>query len=124
MIRLIRFHIVGLAGAFLQLGALSLLHDGLGLHHLLATALAVEFALLHNYCWHRKWTWRERQAGIESWLRFQFTTGLISLGGNLAGTQIFASMFAIPPLAANLLVICSMWGVNFLLADRYVFPLR
>ena len=32
------------------------------LHYLVATAIAVEAAVLHNFCWHQRWTWRDRRA--------------------------------------------------------------
>ena len=56
-----RFNAVGLAGVAVQLTMLKLLHSGMGLDYLLATALAVQTAVLHNFFWHRKWTWAERQ---------------------------------------------------------------
>src|SRR5436190_21825889 len=31
-----------------------------GLPYLLATALAVEGAILHNFVWHERWTWADR----------------------------------------------------------------
>ncbi len=43
------------AGVF---AALTLL---LGPHYLVATALAVEMAVLHNFFWHRRWTWADRR---------------------------------------------------------------
>ena len=50
---------MGLIGFALQLGVLALLLR-LGLHYLAATALAVELAVLHNFAWHERWTWRDR----------------------------------------------------------------
>jgi len=56
LVRWARFNAVGIMGAALQVAALSLLVT-LGMHYLVATALAVEAAVLHNYVWHRRWTW-------------------------------------------------------------------
>ena len=43
----------------MQLSVLALLVR-LGVHYLVATALAVEIAVLQNYYWHVRWTWKGR----------------------------------------------------------------
>jgi putative flippase GtrA len=55
------FNAVGLAGVAVQLACLALLVHA-GSHYLAATALAVEAAVLHNFLWHQRWTWRDRPA--------------------------------------------------------------
>ena len=120
----LRFNCVGLAGIVVQLAMLALLRDGLGLHYLVATAIAVETAVLHNFWWHWKWTWAERGAPGWSLLHFQCTTGLISIAGNLVGMKALTGALGLPLLAANLLTIAAMHVFNFLVADRWVFRLR
>lgn len=120
----LRFNCVGLAGILVQLAMLTLLRDGLGLHYLAATAIAVEAAVLHNFWWHWKWTWGERAAPGRRLLHFQFTTGLVSIAGNLIGMKALAGVLGLPLVPANLLTIASMYVFNYLVADRYVFRLR
>jgi len=120
----LRFNAVGFAGIFVQLAALKMLRDGAGFHCLLATALAVETAIIHNFWWHWKWTWDDRNASGRRFLAFQFTTGTVSLGGNLIGMGLLAGWLGIPLLAANLSTIGLLYVFNFLVADRYVFRLR
>ncbi|MCZ2150546.1 MAG: GtrA family protein [Bryobacterales bacterium] len=120
----LRFNAVGLAGIAVQLAALKLFHDFLGLHYLWATALAVETAVIHNFYWHRRWTWVERRCPGTRFLRFQFTTGVVSILGNLFGMRVTAGFFGIPLLPANLLTIGLLYLFNWLAADRYVFRLR
>lgn len=60
LLRFFRFNVVGVMGIAVQMGALWLLVSGLGVHYLLATLLAVEVSLLHNFVWHERWTWKER----------------------------------------------------------------
>jgi putative flippase GtrA len=48
-IRWVKFNAVGGIGILVQLGTLTLLRSGLGVNYLLATALAVEAAVLHNF---------------------------------------------------------------------------
>ena len=71
-------------GVGVQLTMLTLLAGKLELHYLVATAFAVESAIIHNFFWHERWTWRDRKligaAGrLERLLRFNFGSGLISI---------------------------------------------
>jgi putative flippase GtrA len=118
MTRWLRFNAVGLLGVGVQLAALALLLR-LGLNYLPATALAVEAALLHNYFWHTRWTWRGRTGSL--W-RFHLANGLLSLCSNLILMRILAGGLHIPPLPANLLAIASTSLINFWLGERWVFP--
>src|SRR2546430_14050761 len=61
-LRWLKFNFVGLVGIGVQLLALALLKSGLHLNYLLATALAVETAVVHNFLWHERFTWRGRVA--------------------------------------------------------------
>ena len=54
--RWLAFNGVGLLGVGVQLGLVALLTHAAGLHYLLATAIAVEAAVLHNFIWHQRWT--------------------------------------------------------------------
>ncbi|MBI3207673.1 MAG: GtrA family protein [Candidatus Solibacter usitatus] len=120
----LRFNAVGAAGVAVQLGMLRLLHEFLHLPCLPATALAVETAVLHNYWWHWKWTWSDRSSPASSLLRFQCTTGLVSIAGNLMAMKLILQLFDVPVLTANALSICLLYAFNFLVSDRYVFRLR
>ena len=56
-VRWLKFNAVGTIGIAVQLGALALLTSALRINYLLATGLAVEAAVLHNYLWHELFTW-------------------------------------------------------------------
>ena len=60
MVRRLKFNAVGALGAAIQLGALSVLRGWLHCGYPIATALAVEAAVLHNFVWHERWTWQDR----------------------------------------------------------------
>ena len=47
-------------GIAVQLLMLVVLKAGLHLHYLVATALAVETAVIHNFLWHERFTWADR----------------------------------------------------------------
>jgi putative flippase GtrA len=124
MPRFLKFNGVGIAGFALQLALLALLLR-LGAHYMLATAVAVELTVLHNFFWHERWTWRDRPAGAGGpWRRlwrFHAANGLISLAGNLVLMRIFVGVFGIPPVPANLLSVLVCALINFTASDRFVF---
>lgn len=122
--RFTRFNVVGLLGFSVQLAVLALLvHSGLG--YLPATALAVESAVLHNFLWHERWTWRDRAATGRARLarlwRFQLLNGVVSLAGNLLLMHVLVGRGGMPPLAANVAAVAACAALNFLGADRLVF---
>ena len=122
--RWLRFSAVGVIGIGAQLAALAFFHGAVGLGYLAATALAVECAILHNFAWHVHWTWRDRAGPGTTFgrlLRFNFTTGLVSLACNLAGMRLLTGVYRIPYLAANLLSIAAGAIANYLVADLFVF---
>jgi putative flippase GtrA len=122
--RFFRFNGVGAIGLAVQLGVLAVLLR-LGLHYVVATALAVEAAVLHNFLWHERWTWRDRPAAgslrVERLWRFHALNGLVSLTGNLVLMRIFVGVFGMSPLPANLCAVLVCALVNFTASDRVVF---
>jgi putative flippase GtrA len=120
IVRWMRFNAVGLAGVVVQLAALAL-YQRLGMHYLLATALAVETAILHNWFWHRRWTWRGRDASL---LRFHMANGAVSICSNVVLMRVLAGWLAWPLLIANLTAIAATSLVNFFLGERWVFISR
>jgi putative flippase GtrA len=80
-----RFALVGVLGFGLQQLLLHALVAYGHLHYLTATALAVEGAILHNFIWHWRWTWRDRPAGTMPWwtrlVRFNGLTAVASIAG-------------------------------------------
>jgi len=117
------FALVGALGFICQLGALHLLVGG-GVPVAVSTAAAVLTAVVHNFLWHRRWTWCDRAVAPASshtqFLRFVGLNGLVSLAGNVVITAGLARS-GMPVLVANgvAVVLCSV--ANFVLADRVVF---
>ena len=121
--RFLKFSIVGATGIAVQTVSLAAMLHFTDLHYLAATAVAVELSVLHNFIWHRRWTWSERPAAPAGVVLFRFnaTNGAMSLAGNL-GTMLFlVGSLGLDAREANLISIgfCSL--VNFALADRFVF---
>ncbi len=119
--RWLKFSLVGATGIAVQLLTLGLLLKFSTLHYLLATALAVEISVLHNFIWHRRWTWADRQVNHKALLKFNFTNGALSLIGNLLFMWLLVGTVGLDARLANLLTISICAFANFLLSDRFVF---
>jgi putative flippase GtrA len=120
-----RFYMVGALGIAVQLGMLTLLTHA-GLYYVAATVLAVEAAVIHNFVWHQHYTWGERlergpRAYLWRLLKFNSTTGLVSIGGNVLLMRLLVGEVGLRPLLANVISIASCSLVNFLVSDRAVF---
>ena len=120
------FNFVGLMGIVIQLAAITILHGWVGLHYMLATALAVESAVLHNFVWHEHWTWADRTGGhrqgiLRRLARFNLSTGVVSIASNLVLMSLFVDGFGLHYLLANLLSIALCSLVHFFVSDRFVF---
>jgi dolichol-phosphate mannosyltransferase len=130
-LRWLKFHAVGVIGVVVQLGFLAFFKGVLRMHYLVATALAVEVAVLHNFWWHERWTWIERTRAapgfgllMERLLRFNLTSGSISILSNLVLMRIFVGQFHVQYLAANLFTIVTASLANFLLSEFFAFKVQ
>jgi putative flippase GtrA len=121
--RFAKFSAVGAGGVIVQTVMLGCLLRIAGVHYLVATAAAVEASVLHNFVWHRRWTWadRPRARAAISLLKFNATNGAASLIGNLGLMFFLVGSLHLNPLAANLITIAICSLANFALADRFVF---
>ncbi len=124
--RWLKFNFVGGIGIAVQLAALGILRSGLHVNYLLATALAVETAVIHNFLWHERYTWVDRPSlslrySLLRLVKFNVSNGAVSLLGNLVTMRLLVGEFHLNYVAANLaaIAVCSL--VNFLLSDRLVF---
>lgn len=136
-----RFNLVGGMGIVVQFGSLFVLKSMLGFNYLVATTIAVEAAIVHNFMWHEQFTWADRlrnerirsnaidsQANKSSWprslkrfFRFNVTTGAVSLLGNLALMKVMVGRGHMNYLLANAIAIVLCSAANFLVSDEWVF---
>ena len=123
--RVLKFALVGGLGVAVQLAALAAL-TALKINYLVATALSVEAAVLHNFLWHQRFTWADRASirtynSLVALLRFHLTNGMISIVGNLLLMRLLVPEFSLPVLRANMAAIAVCFAANFLASDRWVF---
>ena len=123
--RWMKFNLVGGIGIGVQLLMLWLL-TACGIGYMLATALAVESAVLHNFVWHERFTWVDRCDGriLQSavrLLRFNLSTGAVSIIGNLLLMRLLVGQVHLRPMLANIIAIAACSILNFVVSDRWVF---
>ncbi len=122
-VRWLKFNAVGGIGIAVQLAALTILKSGLHTNYLAATALAVETAVIHNFVWHEHFTWKDRKAerALTRFLKFNLTTGALSILGNLLLMGFLVGGLHLNYLVANMITIAACSILNFLVSDRFVF---
>jgi dolichol-phosphate mannosyltransferase len=129
MLHWIKFNVVGVLGFALQSAALFVLtHTTPHVSYLAATAVAVELAVLNNFVWHQRWTWNDRPARtkketLRRLAKFNITTGLVSIAGNLFLMNLLVGHFGLPIVGANLASVVACSILSFILADRIAFDM-
>jgi putative flippase GtrA len=120
----LRFNAAGALGILIQLACLHLL-VGLGLHYVVATALAVVAAVIHNFFWHWKWTWADRglpaSRAAVAFSHFAIGNGVVSMVGNVLAMPLLVGRVGLGLTTANLMAITACGLANFWIADRLAF---
>ena len=124
--RWVKFSAVGVLGIGVQMGCFALLASGLHVNYMVATALAVEAAVLHNFAWHERYTWKDRPRGgtrgvARRLARFHAGNGAVSLLGNLALMRLFVGSLGMNRYLASgaSIALCSL--LNFAISEWFVF---
>jgi len=121
-----RFVAAGAPGFVVQMVTVAALTRFTSVHYAAATAIAVEAAILCNFIWHERWTWRDRPAGsslerLSRLLRFNALTGVTSIFGSVAIAAVLVEHAAVSPLVANAAAVVLLGLLNFAAADVLVF---
>jgi putative flippase GtrA len=124
------------AGGFTVQGLALYALASAGVPYPVATALAVEAAIIHNFLWHERWTWADRAgektAGAKAcsddrvarFVRFNGSTAVISIAGNVALMGLFVGFLGVPLLPSNLMAVLILSVLNYVSADRLVFATK
>ncbi len=127
MLHWVKFNLVGVIGFGLQTAVLFILtHAAPQVGYFAATAAAVELAVLNNFVWHQRWTWKDRPSAtitetLRRLVKFNLTSGLFSIIGNLVFMGILVGRLGLPIGQANLASVAACSIVSFVLADRIAF---
>jgi putative flippase GtrA len=110
--RLGKFLLVGGSGVAVNTAVLFLLHQLGGLPVIVASALAVEVAIVNNYLINDRWTFGHKRPALRRFVQFN----VVSLGGLLLTTTavwVLTASFGVYYLAANLAGIALATAWNF-----------
>lgn len=126
LITSIKFYTIGAIGMVVQLAVIAMLHHIFNMHYLLATFFGVEAAVVQNYIWHEKWTWAHRASvtkkeALTRLLKFNLTTGIFSVVGNLVLMRILVGTLHFQVLIANIITIAACAILNFVITHYFVF---
>ncbi len=138
LLRWCKFNLVGGIGIAVQFTALFLLKEVAHFNYLVATAIAVETAVVHNFVWHEQFTWADRtkldrtnlnrtrlDRSARRWqhrlVRFNLSNGAVSILGNLVLMKLLFGQAHVNYLVANTLAIALCSLANFLLSETWVF---
>lgn len=124
--RWLRFLGAGAAGFLVQILALAGLTHWAGLNYVAATVVAIELAILCNFAWHERLTWRDRPSasGRQRWsrlIRFHALTGITSIAGTTALTAALVETTGLSPVTSNVIAVMSLGLVNFAGSETLVF---
>jgi putative flippase GtrA len=121
-VRFVRFALAGTAGLLVQIATLAVLTSLLNVNYLVATFVAVEAAILSNFVWHQRWTFRDRSGSwLERLIQFNALTALTSIVGGVFLTALLVELLALPPILANVVSVMILSVINFIGADTLVF---
>ena len=122
-IRWWKFNAVGAMGIVVQLVMLAVLKSGFGANYIIATILAVEAAVIHNFLWHELYTWADRESTsrLIRFAKFNLGNGLISILGNVLLMRLLVGAIGLNYFLANAISIATCSLLNFVVSDRLVF---
>jgi dolichol-phosphate mannosyltransferase len=124
-LRWLKFNFVGAIGFAVQLICLKLLLLA-RMNYLAATCLAVEIAVLHNFVWHDRFTWKDRPGGgrerLLRLLRFHLGNGAFSILANLALMWLLVGRLHMKHIVlANVIAVAICSILNFAIGEWFVF---
>ena len=125
--RFVRFSAVGALGLGIKFGVLILMKSVFGMGYLWATTIAVEAAILHNFAWHSRWTWKDRSQDLSGrdvlvrLVRLHLTSGAVAMAANLLVMRLLVGAVGMHYVLANFLATVVASAMNFTLANWLVY---
>lgn len=117
--RFFRFVAVGCSGLVVDMGMLYLLFDGLGLGLTRSAILAAELAIINNFFWNDRWTFRDLASQqqqqyqvLKRFLKFNLVC-LMGLILKILLLNVFFNWLQLNPYLANFLAIATVTLWNF-----------
>ena len=117
-----RFALVGIMGSVLNLLVMTLLVEGLRSPAIVASAIATELAIIHNFLLHRCWTFAASEQGHPFFVTLvRYNLAALATGGiNLIIVAVMTQL-GCWYLSAQALGIVVAWLANYHLASHFIF---
>lgn len=124
-----KFNLVGWMGMLVNSGCLYLFKGILGIPLIPASMMAIEIAIIHNFIWHRYWTWKDRngnsnQSFLRQLLTYNLITGLVDLLVNVSVLWLLTTAFGVYYLISNIAGMIAGPFIKFWLNEKIVFKKR
>ncbi|MBN2416782.1 GtrA family protein [bacterium] len=125
--RFLRFQVVSIGGTLVNMGVFWLLYQRLDLPWPIASACAIELAIIHNFTWHYFRTWKDRikKHGIRDYFRrlvhYNAVTASIDFVVNMGILGTLLKYTDIHPLLANFIGMAAGPPFKFLANEFFIF---
>lgn len=121
-----KFILVGWIGMIVNSGCLYLFKGVLGFPLIPASLMAIEIAIVHNFFWHRNWTWRDRngdenQSLLRQLLTYNLMTGSVDLVANVTVLWLLTTFLGIYYMIANIAGMIVGPFIKFWLNEKVIF---
>jgi putative flippase GtrA len=122
-VQLAKFCAVGLSGYVVNLAVFTFALKVLGVHHLVAAALAFLVAVMNNFWWNRHWTFAARggHAGFQAARFFAVSTGAFVLQATIL--ELLVTLAGMPKIPAQALSLVAATPFNFIGNKMWSFRL-
>jgi dolichol-phosphate mannosyltransferase len=124
IIRFVKFGLVGGTGVAVNAGILALFTEGARIDYRLSSVCAIEFAIVNNFIWNYRWTWKERRGGgrmLNKFVKFHVSSGLTALAVNWGILVVLTEVWGIHYAVSNLIGIAIGTVSNFLFTHFWAF---
>ena len=118
-----KFAIVGGSGVIVNMLVFLILTNYASIHHLIASAIATEVAILNNFTWNHLWTFR-RRGRMNILVRIAAFHGsrILGLIVTVAGLYVLSDLLGLPKYPYYIIAIGLGVIANFLTSDLFVWP--
>lgn len=121
-----KFNLVGWLGMVVNSGCLYFFKGILGVPLIPASLLSIEIAIIHNFIWHRYWTWKDRKSDhplpfLKQLIVYNLMTGLVDLVVNVTILWVLTTFFGVYYLIANIAGMIMGPFIKFWLNEKIIF---
>ena len=119
----LKFAVVGGSGIIVNMLVFLILTNYTSIHHLVASAIATEIAILNNFTWNHIWTFKKRgEMNILIRIAAFHGSRILGLIVTVAGLYVLSDLLGLPMNPSYLVAIGLGVIGNFLTSELFVWP--